>query len=168
MQFTPYALPAIVALLAKLGMFFYARRSNVHNLQTRLYLLFLFSVSIQNVAEITFFTTRVDGSTIPPGVRLYFAASIVAIGLFLHFAITIGTGSRLPSRDLPPYALVLLYAPTLILESLLWSGPLLVAGFDRMHYTYTKIPGPLYFLFECYAIGYLSAALALFVYGWRK
>lgn len=167
MQLTPHAIPAIIALLAKAAIYFYARYSKVDTLQTRLYLLFLFSLSIQNLAEITFFTAKAEGLPAPAGGRLYFAASILAIAFLLHLAVIIATNWRGKQNNVPVLGLILLYAPAMALEALLWSTPSLVAGFEPLNYTYTKIPGPLYFLFELYAIGYLCAVAALLVYGAR-
>lgn len=167
MQLTPYALPAIVALLAKAGMYFYARYSKIHNLQTRLYLLFLFSLSIQNLAEITFFTAKAEGLPAPSGGRLYFGASIPAIAFLLHLALAMATNWRSIHGRRPTIGVMLLYAPALVLEVLLWATPSLVAGFQPLNYTYTKIPGPLYFLFELYALSYLLFAAALLLYGAR-
>lgn len=161
---TPYALPAVVALIAKAGMYFYARYSKVHNLQTQLYLLFLFSLSIQNLAEIASFAAHQQGLTSPPSGLLYFSSSIVAIAFLLHLALVLRRNSSV-RENLPLPGIVLLYIPALVLEILLWFSPLVVAGFEPMSYTYTKIPGPLYFLFQLYAIGYVCGALGALVYG---
>ncbi len=168
MTFTPYALPAIIALLAKAGMYFYARYSKVHNLQTQLYLLLLFSLSIQNIAEITFFTHLAGepgDRANPPGGDLYFSASIFAVAFFLHLALVMTTRWRGRQGNIPVSAIILLYTPVVVLQALLWLTPSLVAGFERMNYTYTKIPGPLYFLFEFYVVGYLSTTVGLLIYG---
>lgn len=166
MQFTPYALPAMVALLAKVGIFFYARYSKVHNLQTRLYLLFLFCLSIQNLMEIRFFTS-VEGLTNQPSTSgtVYFSVSILAIAFLLHLALVMATSWRREQENLSTAGLILLYMPAIILEVLIWNTSLVVAGFEPMAYTYTRVPGPLFFLWEIYAIGYLCTAAALLVYG---
>lgn len=162
MQFLPYAIPAILALVAKAGMFFYARYSRVQNTQTRLYLLFLFSLSIQNLAELTFFIARSNGLSSPPGGTIYFAASIFALAFLLHLAIVMGTDVQ--RRSISTTVLALLYGPVLVLQALLWGG-LLVAGFEPMGYTYTKVPGPAYFLFELFALGCLGTSVAFCVNG---
>jgi DNA-binding protein Fis len=169
MQFTPYALPAIVALLAKAGMFFYARYSKVHNLQTKLYLLFLFCLSAQNLVEICFFLRRGEELMFSPTQigTLYYSASILAMALLLHFASVMGSTWRGKQVNVRRSLVILLYAPALILETLLWGGSQLILGFEPMSYTYTKIPGPLYFLFQLYAFGYMCAAGGLFMYGAR-
>lgn len=171
MQLTTYALPAIaipaiVALLAKAGIFFYARSSKVHNLQTRLYLLFLFALSIQNVAEVFGLTAHEEGLASPPSGTLYFGSSILAIAFLLHMALLTGTNRRDSSDRMKPTDLFVIYIPALVLEILLWCTPLLVAGFESITYTYNKIPGPLYFLFQLYAVGYLCATAVLLTHGW--
>lgn len=173
MQFTTYALPAvalpaIVALLAKAGIFFYARYSKVHNLQTRLYLLFLFALSIQNVAEIFGLTAHEEGLASPPSGTLYFGSSIFAIAFLLHLALLTGTNRQGGEDRAKASDVLVIYAPAVILEVLLWCTPLLVAGFESITYTYNKIPGPLYFLFQIYAVGYLCAAGLLLAHGWQR
>ena len=54
------SLPAVLALLFKGGIYAYAHYSKTHNLQTRLYLLALFALSIQNVSEISHFYTLLE------------------------------------------------------------------------------------------------------------
>jgi hypothetical protein len=147
MTITAYALPAMFALLAKAGLFFYARRSEVHNLQTRLYLFFLFSLSIQNLAELTFFVAKAETLREPMGGTIYFSASIIAIAVLLHLSLVLSTRKLSNEDSLSPWVLGCLYAPAIGLEALLWLTSLLVAGFKPLSYTYTKIPGPLYFLF---------------------
>ncbi len=169
MEITAYAIPAIVALFLKAGIYFYSRSFNVHNLQTRLFLLFLFGISVQDLTEIVAFMGKAQGLPNPPGGLLYFGASILFIGLLLHLALVMATSwldNALSRRG--RVTLMLLYLPTVTLEVLLWATPLLVVGFEPMTYTYTKIPGPLYFLFELYVYVYLCAAVALFVYGARR
>ena len=167
MQSWTYAFPAILALLAKVGIFFYARYSNVHNLQTRIYLLFLFALSIQNLSEIAVLVSHAERWPEPSGGRLYFSASIVAIAFFLHLALVMGRNSSRPEDNISTRGILFLYAPCFVLETLLWLTSLLISGFERVAYTYTKVPGPLYFLFELYAVGYLGAAAVLFLYGAR-
>lgn len=170
MQFTPYALPAIVALLGKVAMYFYARYSRVHNLQTRLYLLFLFCMSIQNLMEIRFFLRNADGVAIQPTTSgtVYFSVSILAIAFLLHLAFVIGTNWRGKDDNIPARGMAFIYLPALCLEALLWLTPFLVAGYEPMGYTYTRIPGPLFFLWEIYAPGYLLLTAGLLVSGTRK
>lgn len=158
MELTLYALPAILALAAKGIIYLYARFSDLRTLETRLYLWFLFSLSIQNLAEVGIFTSY--ASHLP---FIYFGASIVAISLLLHLALVVARGQRLPSAQL-----LLLYVPTVVLEIMLWFTPLLVQGFEPLRYTYTRIPGPFYFLFELYALGYVGGAVTLFIYGSQR
>ncbi|MFL6621959.1 MAG: 3-oxoacyl-[acyl-carrier-protein] synthase III C-terminal domain-containing protein [Sulfurifustis sp.] len=164
--FTPYALPAVVSLLIKIVIYFYARATAIHNRQTRLYLLFLFSLSIQNLAEIVFLTGRAEGMPEPGSEgQLYFAASIVAVVLLLHLVLV---STRWADRKIHVSRLVLLYTPAIVLQTLLWGTTLFVAGFQPMNYTYTKIPGPLFFLWEAYVIGYFLIVLVLLISNIRK
>ncbi|OGI40911.1 MAG: hypothetical protein A2V91_01350 [Candidatus Muproteobacteria bacterium RBG_16_64_10] len=150
-----YALPAILALAAKAVIYLYARFSELRTLETRLYLWFLFALSVQNLAEVGIFASYAEHLPF-----VYFGASIIAITLLLHLALVV-------AREWRPTLvwLVLLYAPSVILEILLWFTPLLVQRFEPLLYTYTRVPGSLYFLFELYALGYVAGAVALCIYG---
>jgi hypothetical protein len=164
--FTPYALPAVLSLIAKAAIYFYARYSKVHNLQTRLYLLFLFSLSVQNLAELGAFVAKAESLVQPWSGRLYFGTNIFAVVFLLHLALLVGNGWRHTSDNkIPAWGIALLYTPALFLETLLWGTSLLVAGFEPMGYTYTKIPGLLFFLWESYAICYFFVAMGVLVYG---
>lgn len=169
MDFSPYVLPATVALLAKVGIFFYARYSKVHDARTQLYLLCLFALSIQNLTEIQLFVNNAGELANPPAISgtIYYSASIFALALFLHLALilarnSIGRGSRFHIGGT-----ALIYAPTVILHALLLAPPLLIAGYEPMGYTYVRVPGPFYPLFQIYAIGYLVGAAGLLLYGSR-
>lgn len=166
MDITPYAIPAFLALAVKAVIFFYARFSGLRNLETRLYLLFLFALAVQNLAEISVFTSKAQGLSSPSGGLLYFAGSILALALFLHFTLVLAQEER--ARSLRDSLVALIYLPAAGLELLLWSGNWLVAGFVPLGYTYTKIPGPLYFLFEFYAVGYVCLGAAILLYGSRQ
>src|SRR5690349_15617676 len=121
LTFTPYAIPALVTLCAKAGLFFYAGYSNIHNLRTRLYLLFLFSLSIQNVAELTFFVGRTEELAEPWGGKLHFAATMPAFAFLLHLALATATNGR-SLRDMSRGIVASIYAPVVIFEILLWGS----------------------------------------------
>lgn len=171
MEFPPSAIPATAALLLKAAIFAHACFSKVRRLRTRLCLFFIFCIAIQNVAEISFFLTHVEGwaNSQTTNGKLWYGATILAIGVLMHLAIVMGTKQDNAQNNLSIVSLVLLYAPVAVLEAVLWLQPhLLIAGFRSMGYTITKIPGPYYFIIETYLVSYLCAALGLFLYGARK
>lgn len=163
---TPYALPAVVTLLLKAGIYFYARFSRVHNRQTRIYLLFLFSLSMQNLAELVIFHDKAAGRYSSLGGILYFAASIFAVAFLLHLAMVVAT--RWCDTRVSWRTYLLLYSPALLLQFLLWCTSLFVIGFEPMGYTYTKIPGRLFFLWELYVLGYFGTAMLLLAHGTKN
>ena len=162
-----YAIPALVALIAKGILFAYARFSQVRNFETRLYLFFLFALSIQNLAEILTFRTIAQDGLFPKIYSLtYYGASIAAIALLLHITVVLAVGTIRSTTKVT--AAIALYAPAVILGVLLFFTPWLVVGFEPLSYTVAKIPGNLYFLFEIYALSYLSTGVALLIYGSLK
>ena len=161
-----YVIPAVLALSAKAVIYFYARSSGLRNLETQLYLLFLFTLSLQNLAEISVLTARAQNLLTPANSgMLYFTASIIALSLFLHLTVVLATNRF--ARSFWNSITIAIHTPAVILLWLLWSGSLLVAGFEPIAYTYTKTPGPLYFLFEIYTVGYISLGAIVLVYGGR-
>ncbi|MEE9596392.1 MAG: hypothetical protein V3V96_06410, partial [Acidiferrobacterales bacterium] len=162
-----YAIPALVALIAKGILFAYARFSQVRNFETRLYLFFLFALSIQNLAEILTFRTIAQDGLFPKIYGLtYYGASIAAIALLLHITVVLAVGTSRSTTKVT--AAIALYAPAVILGVLLFFTPWLVVGFEPLSYTVAKIPGNLYFLFEIYALSYLSTGVVLLIYGSLK
>lgn len=172
MPFPLYAVPASAALLVKVGILVYAAcYSKVRTLKTRLCLLFVFCMALQNIAEISFFLTHVDGwaNSQTANGRFWYAATVLAIAVLLHLSVVTGTSQDNAKKHLSILGLVLLYAPVAVLEAIFWRQPrLLIAGFQSMGYTITKVPGPYYFFVELYFITYLGAAVSLFVYGARR
>jgi transposase-like protein len=168
MEFSAYAIavPALLALACKIGIYAYAQRSPVHNRQTRLYLFFLFALSIQNVAEVLGFYNLITYDLIPSAqATVYYAASIAALAILLHLAMAFGLGE---AGRAPRTVLRAVYAYAAGLETLLLLTPWLISGYERFPYGgVTRVPGPLFPLFELYAVGIFCAAVALFAHGAR-
>lgn len=116
MSFSPFVIPAILALTFKAAIFFYARGSKQHNLETQLYLLFLFALSIQNLSEIFVF---IGGQARHEMIFVYFGASIIAIAALMHLALATATNWSLKISTANPWPL-LIYAPAVVLEMLLF------------------------------------------------
>jgi len=162
MELTAYSIPALAALAIKAGIYFYVRPQSLRSLQTRLFLLFLVTLSLLNVAEITYFVTF-DGvrPPEPPGGYLYFTCSIIGLALILHLALLMARQWDAVQRARMRW----LYLPAAVLVALLWFTPWLVAGFETKNYTYYRIAGPLYDLFEAYVLVCCWSVIALFTYG---
>ena len=163
-------LPALVALCFKAGIFIYARgaRGAVrHNLQTQLYLLALFALSIQNVAEIKHFHAILSRGVLPTfEVTIFYAASIAALSLFFHLSLTFANGLLGAATVRRFYGLG--YILCVSLEILLIFTPWLIKGYETMGHTVTRVPGPLYFLFEVYVLLLSAGIVAVLVYGATK
>lgn len=160
-------IPALVALIAKGILFVYARLSQVRTLETRLYLSLLFALSIQNLAE-GWGLNAIAKHGSASGIYgfIYYGASIAAIALLLHLALALALGFG--NRDIRLLFRILLYAPAILLGLMLCFTTALVAGFEPLEHTITKMPGPYYFLFEIYAVGYFVAVPFVLAYGSMK
>ena len=155
--------PAMIALIIKAGIYLYARSSKTHNYQTRLYLLFLFALSIQNIAEIAHFYVLADGVIPAFEVTVFYAASIVAILLLFHLSIAVSWESRWPALARWVYGLGYVYGFTVL--ALLVTSDRLIQGFESIAYTVTRIPGPLYYLFEFLVLGLCGLVIVFFLLG---
>jgi hypothetical protein len=145
----PYSIPAIVALTLKLGILYAARRTGVRNDQSRLFELAVLASMVMNLVEITIFHYATP-ATIVTGIRVYYAAALAVVGVLTHLAITITFGNR-GSR--PRARWFVFYGIPLALVAVVFFTPWIVAGFQPFRgYTYIRIPGPLYGLFEGYIV----------------
>lgn len=166
MQLSIYAIPAILALLAKVVIFFYARKTGTRNFLTRLFVWFLVILSLQNMAEIALFASHSTNMANPVGGSLYFASVILAFSMLLHLVLILVLDW--PRTKFQQQLSWWLYFPVIPLELLLWFTPWLVAGFRINSYGYTEIAGPVYFLFELFVFVMSLGILALLAYGSRK
>lgn len=162
--------PPIIALLFKAGIYAYAWSTKTHNLHTRLYLLFLFSFSIQNIAEIFgLYKVNVDSAMPHFEGELFYAAVIVALALFFHLALAVAFDQQRVAKKI---ALAFVYGYAAVLQLLLVFTTYLIQGFETLEYGFglsiTRVPGPLYFLFEFYVVGLLVGSSGILGYGLKK
>ncbi len=163
-------LPAVVALVFKSGIYAYAAAAKVHRRRTRLYLYFLFAVSVQNLAEIGSFYSLNAQRVIPyfAGTAFY-AASIIVIVLLFHLTLSLALDEYLVGKK--GMLLRVLYGYAMVLEALLLFTPWLISDFVKFEYwigfSMTRVPGPLFFLFELYATGIFLGVIGMLFYGAR-
>ena len=165
MEFDPFpiALPAIIALIAKVIIFAYAKSSPTHNLQTRLFLWALFALAIQNLTEIDVVYRVSQGGLPIPSFTVFYASSIVALSLFTHLAVHVAIDHHAPRLGRTIIVGCYVYAVVLLL--LLFFSNTILNGAVVVDYTLTRIPGSLYALFEIYTVGTCVGLLSLFSYG---
>ena len=161
-------LPAIVALAFKGGIYAYAANSKIHSRQTKLYLYFLFAMSLQNLAEIFGFYSLNAKHIIPYfEATAFYAASIVIIVLLFHLVLSLVYDDYLEGKK--NWVLKFLYVYAVVLEGLLLFTPWLISDFIKFEYwigySMTRVPGPLFFLFEIYAIGVFLSVIGILFYG---
>ncbi|OGI63658.1 MAG: hypothetical protein A2W18_15410 [Candidatus Muproteobacteria bacterium RBG_16_60_9] len=168
MTFYIHELPSFFALVFKLVLLFYARKSKVRSSLTRLYLTLLVLMSVLNVIEfvgIWQLTRHGFGASIGGFGFAHFATMIPTVAVLLHISLRLSIdGSGHPHWR--RYFLYL-YLPVLPLEYLLLLTNDLVAGFAPFMYSIRRDPGTLYYLFETYVTVYLLASLANLIYGAR-
>ena len=134
----------MIALLIKGGIFAYAHFSDTHNKQTRLYLLFLFALSIQNIAEVSGFYTLITHNIIPATqATTYYASSIVALAFIFHLALHLAFDEGDPKVKTVVW---FVYGYGAILEILLFFTPWLISGYVIFPLGgVTRVAGPLFY-----------------------
>lgn len=161
-------IPALIALLFKFALLAYAVRSPRQNGTTRLFLALLGLLAIHNLIEffgLNYFATQGLDQTMERYGYAYFALVICYTALTLHLSLRLS----IDHWDRVKFVVPLLYLPVPILEFLLLGTDSVVAGFQLFqNYTILRVAGPLYFLFEAYALLYVLAALAYLIYGARR
>jgi hypothetical protein len=161
------SLPAFISLSLKGGIYAYAHLSRTHSVQTRLYLLTLFAFSIQNLAEIGHFYTFIERGHIPTfEVNMFYAATITALAFLFHLALALVYD---PQDRMPRRLAHAMYVYALVLIALIFLTPWLINGYTPIgRYTVTRIAGPLYGLFELYAIGICLAVVGILALGIKR
>lgn len=165
MDFDSYLVfvPASIALAFKAGILAYAQRSPIRNSETRLFLYFLIAMSLQNIAELGVFSGLQQGQPSVFSGKFFYSSSIIALAILFHLALSLSMDLTRKNQRL----LWFVYIYAVLLEVLLFSTKWLIEGVTPIQYTVTRIPGPLYALFEIYAIGLACALIGLLYYGAR-
>lgn len=154
-----HSLPAILAFVSKVVLLHYWRGRSTGNVErTR---LFVTAVAISmglNVIEVAAFQGLLGGALLQTGAYLYNAGLIALFAVLSHLAVWVAydTPPRIAQRRFIP----LMYLYAALLCAMLIGSNLVIAGFERLGgYTLTRIPGPLYALFELFAVATLMAIL---------
>lgn len=160
-------IPSVVALLFKIVLLGYAMRSFAQSHLARIFLMLLILFSTLNIVELGGMHYYYPGGLSPTVEKFgyaYFAIFIPVIAVILHLSLALSLdGDQARFKSL----YCLLYVPVLPLEYLLLASNQLVAGFEPFRDSIQRTRGPLYFLFETYALVYLTASFANLIYGAR-
>lgn len=160
----PYTLPALLAFLSKIAILLFSLRAERRNFQTRLFVAGLLVSMVINVAEIAVLQRLLAPEQ---AVTLHYAAHILTLALLAHLAVSISFDNL--SEKLLATAVTAIYGYALMLEGLLIFTPALIAGVEPMgNYTFTRVPGPLYWLYEFFVLASMLAITVLPARGLRS
>lgn len=163
-SFNLYSIPAVIALLLKIGLLAATRISPIRTAESKIFLVLLFVLGLHNISEIMGFNysgPKTGVISLTAGF-LYYTFSIIAIAVVCHLMLIrlyITTNWHLPISNLIPW----IYIPMVIVLYMLWFTDDLIRGFMASGFSYTRVPGSLYPWFEMYAMGYLSFAFVTLV-----
>jgi len=161
-----YTLPAIVAFVAKLALLLYAARSPTRDIRTRLFVTAVLVSLALNVIEIAAFQGYFGDAVAYAGYAYYVALGGL-LAVLTHLTVWV-------AFDYPPYGLRVwfvrwIYGHLLVLVFLVVFSESVIAGFVWLGgYTLTRVAGPLYWLFEIFAVMTLLTILLLPIRGIRQ
>ena len=164
MAIYPYTLPALLAFISKIAILLLSLRAERHNFQTRLFIAALLGSMVINIAEIAVLQKLL----VPEhAVTLHYTAHILVLALLAHLAISVSF-DNLPKKLLST-AGIAIYGYVLMLEGLLIFTSALVAGVEPLgNYTYARVPGTLYWLYEFFVVASMVAITAFPILGLRS
>lgn len=152
-----YSIPAILALAAKCAILYFSRAAKLQNSQTRLFFVTLVFSMFLSLAEVSLLNRLF---TDPPFAEIvaYFAIAIPSLALLLHLSISLSFDDWNTKRFYPVYAVLYIYV--ILLEILLLFTPWLITGVEPFNgYSFTRIPGSAYWLFEIFVLVSLVGVL---------
>lgn len=153
---SPYSIPAVVAFLAKLIIFYSSRRAVLQTTETRIFRLAILISLFLNVAEFMVLQKLSYGTTYA-SVIAYLSVSTLLVASVLHLALALSFDNWKSAQFLPVYVVV--YGSALVLSLMfIFFTPLLIADIEDLRgYTVTVRPGPFYWLEETFLIlGFLG------------
>lgn len=160
----PYTLPALFAFISKIVILVLSLRAERQNFQTRLFIAALIASMVINVAEVVGLQNLIAPERM---VVLHFAAHIMMLALLVELAISISLDEL--SNELFSKIRLVIYGYASLLEVLLLFTPMLISGAEPLgDYTYTRIPGSLYWIYELYVVTTMVAIMLLPVWGLRR
>ncbi|HEX9628104.1 MAG TPA: helix-turn-helix domain-containing protein [Acidiferrobacterales bacterium] len=164
-----HELPSLFALIAKFVLIGYAVRSRIRSPLARLFLFLLVLFSLLNLVELAGINVHARFGLMPITEQFgfaYFAIILITLPAILHVALRLNTDSVRDPHWRPYYAI--LYLPALPLAWLLLFTDEIIVGFEAFRYSMMRVPGPLYFLLEAFALACLAGAIACLIYGARS
>ncbi|MCP4665320.1 MAG: hypothetical protein GY849_03050, partial [Deltaproteobacteria bacterium] len=156
-----YSLPSLFSALLILVPLSIAIRNFNQSFQIRLLVFFLCQLFLYMFAE--FCLVHSSGPTIALfwDKTIYFAISFMP-ATYLHIILRYRKAG-----PLSPLLLCLIYTPTILFISLLFT-PLLVSGVQPEAWGYGKIEGPAFALFRAYLMLYLILNISILIYKYRN
>jgi hypothetical protein len=153
-----YILPALVALLIKIGVLVVAHRSEKHSPAfMKLVLVF----ALHNLCEVLLFIEFFLAGNNDLTLRAYYVSSVWGLVFVLLY------GMEVAAFKLPAIRTAALSAATLLSVVILGSG-YIVAGSHAIGYVFTATKGPFYFLFQAYSMAAMMAVFGILIYGYRR
>ncbi|NKB78131.1 MAG: hypothetical protein GKR96_14140 [Gammaproteobacteria bacterium] len=127
-----YIAPAIISLIVKLLVVFFARKK-LRTSQPFIYLLL--ALAMQNVFELLLFVSFFTGSTTDLTLRFYYVCTIVVLAYTVSYVIDVSDIKIITKLFRP-----ILYVTAFIILSVIFTDTI-IAGFQPINYAITRMSG---------------------------
>lgn len=159
-----YTLPAILAFLSKIVILVLSLRAERRNFQTRLFVVAVTLSMLVNIVEIAGLQKLLAADQ---ALVLHYVAHIMMLAVIAHLAVLISF-DKFSVVEFSKIGIAI-YSYVLLLEILLMFTPWVVAGVEPIGgYTYTRIPGFLYWTYELFIIVTMCSITLLPTWGLRN
>lgn len=150
------AFPSAIVLAIKIWLFFYARHTLIN--ENRVLGVFLAALLLLNLSELIGYNYLQDIPNALTPLLCYYAALICTIYAFVNLSASM-------SGVLWLYRPVVQGVLAVILVILMFGSEQLIAGVQSIGYSYTRVPGPYYWVLPLYIVINLLLAIALLCFG---
>ena len=149
------AISSIVALLIKLSLFWVGKSALFRDNWPLA--LFLIALCVLNFAELMSFASIGNDQLIMSILQTYYAAAVIAAAALFYLSLhIIGASTRHAMAS---------FAVAITIALLTFVPNVMLAGYESIGYSVTRIPGDFFFILQFYLVGTLILSAGLLLYG---
>ena len=154
-----FVVPALLSLTIKILTVAYARHTWS---SSRPFFILLIFLAAHNVAELFLFVGYFNHTSPQVALDMYYVCTVLVLTMALDYAADASSLNR-PTWLRPGMTVVAVGFIGLILftESL-------IGGYEVIGYGITRVPGPQYWLFQAFALGWIALSVSVLVLGYRQ
>ncbi len=154
-----YIAPAIISLLVKLLVIFFARKKLA---TSKSFIYLIIALAMQNVLELLLFVNFFAGSSADLTLRFYYACTIAVLAYTVSYVIDVAD-IEVTTRFIRP----VLYVTTCIILCVIFTDTI-IAGFRPINHAITRVSGSYYWIFQIFTLSVLVFSISLPVVGYCR